>query len=112
MKSCSGPGGLIRRDVSYMAMGQNPNRLAPSEHPIQSTTKIASKLGGASPKWDLKTASPTKIGNLKWALNSPTNQNGIPLVLNHGYISNSKAWLLLTPLEKVQLFLGFSGKNV
>ena len=38
-----------------MAMGENPN-CTPSEHqPI-----------------------PTKIGNLKWVVNSPTNQNGIP----------------------------------
>ena len=31
---------------------QNPNRLAPSEHP-KPTTKIGSKMGGApTPKWD------------------------------------------------------------
>ena len=29
----------------HLAMGQNPNRLAPSEHP-NPTTKLGSKLGG------------------------------------------------------------------
>ena len=40
------------------AVGQNPNR-TPSEHPYPAT----------------------KIGRLKWVVNSPTNQKGIPLVL-------------------------------
>ena len=32
-----------------------------------------------------KSRTPTKIGSLKWVVNSPTNQNGIPLVLTHGH---------------------------
>ena len=47
-----------------MAMGQNPHRTA-SAHPNPTT----------------------KIGNLKWVVNSPTNQNGIPLVLTYSHIT-------------------------
>ena len=53
-------GSQVREPFKHMAMGQNPNR-TPRKHPNPTT----------------------KIGDLKWVVNSPTNQNGIPLVLTH-----------------------------
>ena len=82
-----------------MAMGQNPNR-TPSEHPNPTT----------------------KIGSLKWVVNSPTNQKGIGFdnhsdipshtfhflsgrgsSLSMGHSPNSKASLTASPLPSDQV---------
>ena len=44
--------GLFASNLLNVAMGHNPNRFAPSEHP-NPTTEIGSNMGGApTPKWD------------------------------------------------------------
>ena len=50
-------GYLRSPERTQLAKGQKPNR-TPSEHPIQSPTKIGPKMGGEftdQPKWNLKT---------------------------------------------------------
>ena len=85
------------RRIRFDGPPAHPRRSEEQLQPVllQLLTLVLGKMGrqkakSVSPQVNIRFNPTTQIGNLKWVVNSPTNQNGIPLVLTHSQIERGK----------------------